>query len=90
VRFADGHRDLIAANPERSESVLAAAPDDVLALWRGRADGLTRASAAHAGSPGGPLLPHRFWWYAMVAVLMAALAESLVASRYLGTSRETA
>jgi hypothetical protein len=90
VRFADGRRDLIAANPERTESVLAAAPDDVLALWRGRAGEQTRTSAADAGPAGGPLLPHRFWWYAMVAVLIAALAESLVASRYLGTSRETA
>jgi hypothetical protein len=90
VRFADGRRDLIAVNPERSESVLVAAPDEVLALWRGRAETRTGASRAEAAPEGGPLLPHRFWWYAMLAVLMAALAESLLASRYLGTSRETA
>jgi hypothetical protein len=90
VRFADGRRELIAANPERTESVLAAAPDDVLALWRGRAEAPPRASTANAVLADGPLLPHRFWWYAMLAVLVAALAESLVASRYLGTSRETA
>jgi hypothetical protein len=32
--------------------------------------------------------PQSFWWYVMLLVLAAAVAESAVASRYLGTQRE--
>jgi hypothetical protein len=32
--------------------------------------------------------PFSVWWYIMLLVLTAALAESWVASRYLGTRRE--
>jgi len=37
-------------------------------------------------------LPHKtpesFWWYVMLLVFGFAIAESVVASRYLGTQRE--
>ena len=33
---------------------------------------------------------HSVWWYVMLLVLVAAVAESIVASRYLGTQREEA
>ena len=33
---------------------------------------------------------HSIWWYVMLLVLVAAVAESIVASRYLGTQREEA
>ena len=32
--------------------------------------------------------PESFWWYVMLLVLAAAVAESVLASRYLGTQRE--
>jgi len=32
--------------------------------------------------------PQSFWWYVMLLVLAAAVAESAVASGYLGTQRE--
>jgi hypothetical protein len=32
--------------------------------------------------------PESFWWYVMIFVLAAAVAESVLASRYLGTQRE--
>jgi hypothetical protein len=32
--------------------------------------------------------PHSLWWYIMVLVLVAALSESWLASRYLGTPLE--
>jgi hypothetical protein len=34
--------------------------------------------------------PRSLWWYVMLLVLVAAVAESIVASRYLGTQREEA
>jgi hypothetical protein len=32
---------------------------------------------------------HNLWWYAMCLVLVAVVAESLVASRYLNTLRDS-
>jgi hypothetical protein len=32
--------------------------------------------------------PESFWWYVMLLVLLAAVGESVLASRYLGTQRE--
>jgi hypothetical protein len=33
-------------------------------------------------------MPQTLWWYVMVLLLISALAESVLASRYLGTQRE--
>jgi hypothetical protein len=62
-------------------------PDDVLALWRGRGGesaASTQATSAHADVA----VPYGLWWYAMLLLLAAALAESFIGSRYLGTLRE--
>ena len=32
--------------------------------------------------------PQSIWWYVMLLVLASGVAESVVASRYLGTQRE--
>jgi hypothetical protein len=87
VRLASGRQDVIAVNPDRRESNLETAPDDLLTLWRGspKRPGPTAASAGPASQR-----EERFslWWYIMMASLLAALAESLLASRYLGTRRD--
>jgi len=87
VRLANGRRDLVAVNADRRESNLEVTPDDVLALWRG--NGSTEPE--HAAAPGGdsePAKPRSLWWYAMLLVLVAVIAESVVAGRYLATQRE--
>ena len=33
-------------------------------------------------------VPESLWWYIMLLVLASGVAESVVASRYLGTQRE--
>ena len=87
VRLANGRRDLVAVNPDRRESNLEILPDDVLALWRGNG-GSESAQAAAQGSEAEPAKPHSLWWYAMLLVLLAAVAESAVAARYLTAQRE--
>jgi hypothetical protein len=87
LRAANGRRELIAVNPDRRESDLSPMPDDVLALWRGRGGesaASTQATSAHADVA----VPYGLWWYAMLLLLAAALAESFIGSRYLGTLRE--
>jgi hypothetical protein len=88
IQFANGRDALIAVNPDRRESDLEAIPDDVLKLWSGSAGtGATEAeateSAADATNNASSL-----WWWVMLLLLMAVLAESGLASRYLGTQRE--
>jgi hypothetical protein len=93
VRLANGRRDLVAVNPDRRESNLATVPDEDLALWRGASTGgadkvaAQQAAAAPAGEPE-PAKPRSLWWYAMFLVLLAGIAESIVASRYLATQQE--
>ena len=86
VRLANGRRDLVAVNPDRRESDLAPIPDDVLALWRG-SNPATPAAAAGISSPSARM-QRSLWWYAMLCVLVAALAESAIGSRYLATLRD--
>jgi hypothetical protein len=94
LRLANGRQDEVGVNPDPKESNLDVIPDDVLALWRGGKGGGESSQVASASSPAMPntlsqnQTPQSFWWYVMLLVLAAAVAESAVASRYLGTQRE--
>src|SRR6185312_15573590 len=89
LRLANGRQDLVGVNPDPKESNLDLMPDDVLALWQGKGgETATEASASAPAAAPPPGTPQSFWWYVMLFVLGAAVAESAVASRYLGTQRE--
>ncbi len=88
IRFANGKDTLIGVNPDRRESDLEPIPSGLLQLW-----GTHSANAT--GSPKTVDVQEKnstrsLWWYVMLLVLVAAVAESIVASRYLGTQREEA
>jgi hypothetical protein len=87
LRLANGRQDVIGVNADRRESNLDVIPDETLALWRGNT-----SSAAGEASASAQLeqktQPYSLWWYLMLLALGAALAESLLASRYLATQRE--
>jgi hypothetical protein len=87
LRLANGRQDEVGVNADPKESNLDVIPDDVLALWRGtRGQSSREASSSSPATPG--KTPESFWWYVMLLVLAAAIAESVLASRYLGTPRE--
>jgi hypothetical protein len=86
IRLANGRQDVVGVNPDRRESNLDVVPDDVLALWRGTSKAVEPAAAGENGPH--ELEPVSLWWYIMLGALLAALAESWLASRYLGTRRE--
>ena len=91
VRFANGRNALIAANPDRRESDLQLIPADTLRLWSGSGAPETIADgAAGAVIHEEQRSTYGLWWWVMLVLLIAALAESIVASRYLGTQREEA
>jgi hypothetical protein len=81
IQRSGGRSDLIGVNPDRRESDLDVMPDDVLSLWRAGKGAKQQAPTETAQAPA---VPRELWWYVMLAVLAAAVAESLFASRYLG------
>jgi hypothetical protein len=88
IRFANGRNALIGVNPDARESNLQPVANDLLQMWgKGSA---TAAPSAATGYVQEKYTPHSVWWYVMLLVLVAAVAESIVASRYLGTQREEA
>lgn len=87
VRFANGRQDLIGVNPDPKESNLDIIPEDVLALWQGQ-DKSSPQSASAPGPAAPAKIPESLWWYVLLLAFAAAIAESALASRYLGTQRE--
>jgi hypothetical protein len=85
VRLADGRQNLVGVNPDSKESNLDVIPDEVMALWQGRNAQATQEASGAAVSE---KTRQSLWWYVMLLVFAAALAESVLASRYLGTQRE--
>lgn len=87
LRLADGRQNEVAVNPDPKESNLDVISEDVLSLWQGK--GGQSSQPAGSNGPAAPRkTPQTLWWYIMLLVFAAALAESVLASRYLGTQRE--
>ena len=86
LRLANGRQNEVGVNPDPKESNLDVIPDDVLSLWQGK--GGQAASQTAAGPAAPHTTPESIWWWVMLLVLCAAVAESVLASRYLGTQRE--
>jgi hypothetical protein len=88
LRLANGRQDVVGVNPDPKESNLDVIPDDVLALWQGKAGGESPQQASAPGPAVPRKTPQTLWWYVMLLVFASAIAESALASRYLGTQRE--
>jgi hypothetical protein len=90
LRLANGRQDEVGVSPDPRESNLDVIPADVLALWQGKSGQSSReASSAGPVTPAPPnKTPESFGWYVMLLVFAAAIAESALASRYLGTQGE--
>jgi len=88
LRLASGREDLVGVNADRRESDLDVIPRETLALWTGN----TANTDEQASNPGGATQdqkrPYSLWWYAVLLLLVATLAESLLSSQYLTMSRE--
>lgn len=85
VRFGNGRSALIAVNPDPRESDLQPIPADILKLWTGA--GATQQGQQQATSEQTATISPLWWWF-MLLLTITALAESVVASQYLGTQRE--
>jgi Aerotolerance regulator N-terminal/von Willebrand factor type A domain len=83
IRLANGRQDVVGVNPDRRASNLDVIPADVQALWAGSAQAPQAASVVVGAAPE-EKTRFSLWWYVMVLALAAAVAESWLASRYLG------
>ena len=91
VRFANGRDALIAVNADARESDLRPVADDVLKLWTGATAAQGEAANAASQQQQGTSQPaggSHLWWWIMLLVAITAVAETTVASGYLGTERE--
>ena len=86
-RLANGREDVVGVNSDPKESNLDVVPDDMLALWQGKKDQPSQGASASTSATSRKT-PQSLWWYVMLLLLASALAESALASRYLGTARE--
>ena len=87
LRLANGRQDQVGVNADPKESNLDVIPEETLALWQGKG-GDASPQAAGKSAPATPeKLPQTLWWYVMLLVLAAAVAESVLASQYLGMLR---
>ncbi|HVA94281.1 MAG TPA: BatA and WFA domain-containing protein [Candidatus Dormibacteraeota bacterium] len=87
IKLANGRREVVGVNPDRRESNLETVPADTLALWRGNSGtGAQQAAAGQATTE--HTQPYSLWWYIMLLVFAAAIAESLLADRYLGAQEQ--
>jgi hypothetical protein len=87
LRLANGREDLVGVNADRRESDLDVIPKDTLALWTGNT-GSTAQEASSGSVAQDQKKPYSLWWYAVLLLLVAAIAESLLSSQYLTMSRE--
>jgi hypothetical protein len=89
IRFANGRDAVIGVNPDRRESNLEPLTNDVQGLWSG-SSGSRGTQAAGSAPVTVKARPVSLWWYVMLLALVVALAETALASGYLGTQREEA
>ena len=90
MRLANGRQDMVGVNADRRESDLTPMADDVMSLWTGKSpNGQSATSGASSADDSAPeKTPYSIAWYVLLALAAVALAESVLASRYLGTQRE--
>ena len=86
IRRGSGRQELLAVNADRRESDFDLMPKETLALWQNTGEG----TAAASGTSTAAAKPIGFWWYVLLVAFLLALAESVVASRYLTIKKEAA
>jgi hypothetical protein len=89
IRFANGRDAVIGVNPDRRESDLEPIAQDVQQLWSGSKGEASKQTTAATGDEA-KYRPVSLWWYVMLLTLVVALAETTLASGYMGTQREEA
>jgi len=84
VKTAAGRRTLVAAHADRRESDLTPMDQETRDLWSATGEAVQpTGDVAQAGAVNGSTTPHSLSLYILVLLLGVALAESVIANRYL-------
>ncbi len=86
VRRSSGRNELVAVNADRRESDFDLVPKETLALWEKTGEGTQTAS----GTVGSEAKRRYLWWHVLLAAFLVAIAESVVAGRYMILKKEAA
>jgi hypothetical protein len=94
IRLPGGHDAVLGVNPDRRESNLEPMAEDLQQLWSG-SSGAGEFAKAPESTPANVENPEKYrsvslWWYVILLALLVAVAESALASGYMGTPREEA
>ncbi len=84
LRFVNGRQALVAVNPDPRESDLDPIPADILKLWTGSGGPTAAQPPLSPNVPPSDRPISALWWWVMLCLLAVALAESILATRYLG------
>jgi Aerotolerance regulator N-terminal/von Willebrand factor type A domain len=86
IKTASGRRSLIAAHADRRESDLAQIPKETLDLWKGTGSVDPQGGPAGGAGDAANQTQVPLWPYILLLLLGIAVAESMVANRYLRPS----
>lgn len=88
VHRTNGRQELVAVHADRRESDLTPVPSETLDLWRNT--GRSTETSGAGGASDNQARPWSLWRYALLLVLITAIIESVIASRYLSVEKEAA
>ena len=88
IHRANGRVEMVAVHADRRESDLTTVPQETLELWRNTGRGSNTVAAN--GEPAAQARPESLWRFALLLVLLVAIIESVIASRYLSVEKEAA
>lgn len=89
IHRQNGREELVAVHADRRESDLTPVPQETLDLWKNTGRGPDTPAGADPSAPA-QARPWSLWRYALLLVLITAIIESVLASRYLSVEKEVA
>jgi len=90
IHRANGRQEFVAVHADRRESDLTPIPQETLDLWRNTGRGPATPPSQDGSAAQNPARPWSLWRYALLLVLITAIIESVLASRYLSVEKEVA
>jgi hypothetical protein len=88
IHRTNGRQEFVAVHADRRESDLTPIPQETLDLWRNTGRGTE--TSGPGGTSENQARPWSLWRYALLLVLITAIIESVIASRYLSVEKEAA
>jgi Aerotolerance regulator N-terminal/von Willebrand factor type A domain len=90
IHRANGRQEFVAVHADRRESDLTPVPQETLDLWKNTGRGPDTPSSQDGSAAQNQARPWSLWRYALLLVLITAIIESVLASRYLSVEKEVA